>query len=52
MGKKILCKTVKSSDFKKEFGKYIKMVKKGKYVCESCGRVAKKKKNLCKPQEL
>ena len=31
---------------------YKKLVRYGKYVCESCGRVARKKNNLCNPKRL
>ncbi len=27
-------------------------VSKPKYICQRCARVAKKKKNLCKPKKL
>ena len=31
---------------------FVKIVKKGKYLCNKCGHVAKKKKNLCKPVKM
>lgn len=31
---------------------YKKLVQHGQYVCVSCGRVARRKKNLCDPERL
>ena len=31
---------------------YKKLVRKGKYMCKVCGRVAADQKNLCQPVEL
>jgi hypothetical protein len=35
-----------------EFKAYAKLVKKPRYICRKCGRAARKKKNLCKPQKI
>jgi len=34
------------------FKDYKKLVQHGEYVCFSCGRVARRKKNLCDPERL
>ena len=34
------------------FKDYKKLVQHGQYVCFSCGRVARRKKNLCDPENL
>ena len=31
---------------------YKALVRNGKFVCSACGRVAAKKKNLCRPEDL
>ena len=44
---------MKEEDFiKKEFKEYKKLTRNGRYVCRSCGQVARKKKNLCRMVEL
>lgn len=48
---KELCK-LKKNEMKDEFKKIIKIVKKPKFICEKCARVAKDKKYLCNPQSL
>lgn len=49
---KTLC-DLKSNDFiKSDFKTYKELVRDGKYVCKGCGRVARKKKNLCDPKRL
>ncbi|QUH24385.1 hypothetical protein [Serpentinicella alkaliphila] len=54
MGKKDkkLCKLVIEDYIKDEFDKYKEIVKEAKYVCRKCGRVARKDKRLCKPEEM
>jgi hypothetical protein len=37
---------------KEELEDYKKLVKDGKFVCKSCGRVAASDKNLCAPEKL
>jgi len=47
---KSLCKLRSSmSDNMKQ---YRRMVRKPDFVCENCGRAAKRKKNLCRPAKL
>lgn len=31
---------------------FIKIVRKGKYLCNKCGHVARNKENLCKPVKM
>ena len=47
---KTLCKIKKL--LKDDLGTYIQHVKKPKYVCRSCGRVANKSDLLCKPLKM
>ena len=49
---KTLCELKEDGFIEKEFKAYKKLVRNGKYVCRSCGRVARKKENLCKPVAL
>ena len=51
MSDKKLCKW-KKEDYKDEVQKLVKIVKKPKYICTKCGRVAKKEKWLCETQCL
>jgi hypothetical protein len=51
MGQKTLCDWSKD-DRKKAWAEYIELVKKPRFVCDSCGRAANKKKNLCHPHKL
>lgn len=53
MGKKDkhLC-TWKKDERVEKLEMYRDMVKKPKFMCENCGRVAAKKKWLCKPLSL
>lgn len=50
MGKE-LCK-LKQELLKKDLQSYILLVNQPRYVCENCGRVANKKKKLCKPHPI
>jgi hypothetical protein len=34
------------------FKDYKKLVQHSRYICPSCGRVARRKKNLCDPKRL
>ena len=47
-----MCKMVKDGFHIKKTKQFTKLVEKPKYFCKSCGRVAKKKGNLCKPVAL
>jgi len=49
---KTLCKLERSGYLVDNFKIYKKLVRYGKYVCKDCGRVARKKKNLCNPKRL
>ncbi len=46
-----LCKWP-GEEYKKNFERLVKIVKKPKYVCTKCGRAARKGKWLCQPHEL
>jgi hypothetical protein len=48
---KNLCKWGKK-DLEKNLDEYTEIVKDPRFVCMKCGRVANKKKLLCKPKEL
>ena len=45
-----LCKLKKS--LKGDLPTYILLVEQPRFVCLNCGRVANKKKNLCRPERL
>jgi hypothetical protein len=34
------------------FKEYRKLVRHGEYICMSCGRVGRRKKNICDPKRL
>ncbi len=48
---KKMCKWSKA-DIEKRFDKFREMVSVPTHACSNCGRVAKKKKALCKPIDL
>lgn len=48
---KTLCK-LKKNELAEDFKKVLKIVKKPKFICEKCARVAKDKKYLCDPIKL
>ncbi|WP_304740458.1 hypothetical protein [Sulfuricurvum sp.] len=48
---KTLCK-LKKNELTTDFKKIIKIVKKPKFICEKCARVAKDKKYLCEPKSM
>ncbi|MDP3292017.1 MAG: hypothetical protein Q8M43_08300 [Sulfuricurvum sp.] len=48
---KELCK-LKKNELEIHFKKIIKIVKKPKFICEKCARVAKDKKYLCEPKKM
>jgi hypothetical protein len=47
-----LCDLEKRGFVATNFKDYKKLVRYGRYVCADCGRVARKKKNLCNPKRL
>jgi len=47
-----VCDIVKKEDNLAESKDFIKLVRKGKYLCNKCGHVAKNKENLCKPVKM
>jgi hypothetical protein len=49
--KKELCKW-KRADYSKELPLLKRIVRDPQFVCAKCGRVADKKKRLCKPESL
>jgi len=49
---KSLCDLEKQGFVNNNFKDYKKLVRYGKYVCEDCGRVARKQANLCSPKRL
>ncbi|MDP2851716.1 MAG: hypothetical protein Q8O20_11665 [Sulfuricurvum sp.] len=48
---KELCK-LKKNELEIHFKKIIKIVKKPKFICEKCARVANEKKYLCDPVKI
>lgn len=50
MGKE-LCK-IEEVAIRRDLEAHMKLVNKPKYICKKCGRVANKKKSLCKPTKL
>ena len=50
--KKSLCELEKNGFLDKNFKDYKKLVRHGKFVCRGCGRVARRKQNLCNPKRL
>ncbi len=49
---KTLCELEKEGLMQADLEAYKELVRKGKYVCRRCGRVARKKKSLCRPEKL
>ena len=49
---KTLCELKSDGFIEKDFKSYRKLVRQGKYVCRRCGRVARRKTNLCHPKRL
>lgn len=49
---KALCKVVKDGFLKDYPVLFRKLVTDGRYFCRKCGRVAAKKKSLCKGEKL
>ncbi|QGG48498.1 hypothetical protein [Heliorestis convoluta] len=50
--KKPLCKLIEKDLIKKDLSSFKEIVSKAGYYCKKCGRVAKKDKQLCKPESL
>jgi hypothetical protein len=50
--KKSLCELVEEGLLRNQPQDYKKLVKKPKYICRRCGRVAHKKRNLCRPEKI
>jgi hypothetical protein len=50
--KKSLCELVEEGLLRDQLQYYKKLVKKPKYICRRCGRVARKKRNLCRPEKI
>lgn len=48
---KELCK-LKKNELALNFKKIVKIIKKPKFICEKCARVANDKKYLCEPINL
>ena len=49
---KTLCELEQQGFIDTNFKDYKKLVRYGKFVCDICGRVARKKRNLCNPKRL
>jgi len=49
--KKSLCKW-KNSNIKDDSKEFRKLVKNAKFFCRKCGRSARRKSNLCKPEAI
>ena len=50
-GNKALCEW-KKKDLERNRGEYIEKVRPAQYLCTKCGRVAARKKDLCKPCDM
>lgn len=50
MSGKSLCKLKK--ELKNDMKSYTLLVNQPAFVCQKCGRVANKKKNLCSPKKM
>jgi hypothetical protein len=49
---KSLCELERQGYIQTHFKDYRKLVRYGRFVCADCGRVARRKKNLCNPKRL
>jgi hypothetical protein len=49
---KSLCELEKQGYVITNFKNYKKLVRHGEFVCTDCGRVARRKQNLCSPKRL
>jgi CRISPR/Cas system-associated protein endoribonuclease Cas2 len=50
--KKSRCELVEEGYLRDQKQVYKKLVKKPKYICGHCGRVARKKRNSCHPEKI
>jgi hypothetical protein len=50
--KETLCELEKSGFLRDKLPEYKDLVKKGKFVCKRCDRVARKKARLCRPEKI
>lgn len=50
--KKTLCELCDEGFIRDNLEEYKKLVRKGKFVCRKCGRIARKEKQLCKPEKI
>ena len=49
---KSLCELERQGFVVTNFKDYRKLVRHGEFLCQDCGRVARKKRNLCNPKRL
>jgi hypothetical protein len=49
---KELCKVASKKVLKHQLDDYIQLVSEPQFVCIRCGRVARSRKNLCKPKKM
>jgi len=49
---KKLCELEKQGYVFTNFKEYKKLVRHGTFVCKDCGRVGRRKRNLCNPKRL
>jgi hypothetical protein len=49
---KKLCKLAKDDAADTNFDEYAALVSKPRFICRKCGRAAKEKGNLCKPEKI
>ena len=47
-----VCDVVKKGENFAQSKEFIKIVRKGKYLCNHCGHMANNKENLCKPVKM
>ncbi len=49
---KTLCELESNGFLRSDFKEFKQLVRHGEFICKSCGRVARRKKNLCDPKRL
>jgi hypothetical protein len=52
MKKKHLCRLINENILNDDIKKYMKKVKKPKFICTNCGRAANNEDRLCKPVKI